>query len=1169
MIALFASAFPASGQTNMKLFLLMGQSNMAGRGNVEAQDLVTHPRVYKLTKQQTWVLSVDPVHFDKSAAGTGLASRFARLYADANPGVTVGLIPCAYGGTNLDEWQPGAGPISGESVSLYNTTLARARKAMESGTIVGILWHQGEADSSSAKVATYPDRFATMIGKLREDLEIPNVPVIAGELGRFYGGSSNYNPMLPTLLRRVPLSGHATSENLTANPDNLHFNSASLRTYGARYHSVYSDVTKWLSYEMENRTPVVSAGSFENITDNQCGNGRWTKFNATAPGQHLEATIYSVPAGSYSVSVRYKRFNDRGTFRFSLDGTNLGPVVDQYKSTSDVWETTLGDVTFQSQSNHTVRFTVTGKNAASSSHALSIDAIILKPIPAPPASSGIWTATGTATALNWSTGAHWSGGVPPQSDSSTAITYFPGGTLPAGTITSHNDIASPFSLNSLTLAGSGPQTIVRIAGSTLRFAASGDGNAPLADFSSTAGGPAYHLEAPVSLSATTSFQGVGGATLAIPGNITGSGGLTKTGGGMLILSGSNSHAGSTTMGTGTNGVLRVTNASGLGNGALWVNTGAVTPLVQLHIDGPGDNGTITMPNGFGGNSNISTTIDVGSNGGGNTGNTILLDGATTAWGNNVTLNVTGSDGYGLAIARIRSTGGSSGTQTFNPSTAPLTLGTHLGADNATTLALGGTHEGNSITGAIVNGNSTVSIVKSNTGTWLLEGNNTYTGATTISGGALVIASNTALGSTTGATTISSGGRGRLVLRGGITVAEPVSVNGRNSGEHLVNESGVNTLTGPLSLNTGGNDYYIRSDDGRLVFGNAVTMVNSSASKTLHISGDGDMEISGTIGNGGGTLGIGKTGPGTLILSGTQNHNGATVINGGIVIVNGDLTATSGVTVASGAKLSGHGSIAAATVVNGTHAPGFGTGSQTFAASLAYTATSRLEWELAENSISTGFDSVSAETVAIADGAVIDIVLDAPGSGVNFTDGFWLQTRSWTVLSANSIGGSFTLGTVSGDSASHTAENHGSFSLQQTGSFLHVVWTPDSPFLAWREHFFGEDANDPGIAGDTADPDHDGIPNLVEYAFGTSPVDSNASGISTSREDGYFSMIYTLLKSATGITVQPLWSTGLLDWSDEGIILETRSDDGTFRTIEARIPAGTNGGIFMKLRVTRP
>ena len=91
----------------MHLFLLVGQSNMAGRGKVEPQDTVPIPRVLMLDRQRTWVPAVDPMHFDKPVAGVGLGRSFAARIADAHADVTIGLIPAAVGGSPIDAWQPG------------------------------------------------------------------------------------------------------------------------------------------------------------------------------------------------------------------------------------------------------------------------------------------------------------------------------------------------------------------------------------------------------------------------------------------------------------------------------------------------------------------------------------------------------------------------------------------------------------------------------------------------------------------------------------------------------------------------------------------------------------------------------------------------------------------------------------------------------------------------------------------------------------------------------------------------------------------------------------------------------------------------------------------------------------------------------------------------------
>ena len=159
---------------NMKLFLLIGQSNMAGRGKIEEQDKATNPDIFMLTKDLKWVIAKDPVHFDKAAAGVGLCSEFARDVFKADPKSAIGLIPCAMGGSSLDQWQPGK--------PLYVTAISRAKEAVKQGRLAGILWHQGESDAKPESIATYPARFETMITQLRKDLGAENVPVLIGEI---------------------------------------------------------------------------------------------------------------------------------------------------------------------------------------------------------------------------------------------------------------------------------------------------------------------------------------------------------------------------------------------------------------------------------------------------------------------------------------------------------------------------------------------------------------------------------------------------------------------------------------------------------------------------------------------------------------------------------------------------------------------------------------------------------------------------------------------------------------------------------------------------------------------------------------------------------------------------------------------------------------------------
>jgi hypothetical protein len=216
---------------DLQLFLLIGQSNMAGRGPVEAQDKEPIPHVLMLNKEMAWVPAVDPLHFDKPAvAGVGLGRTFAKTLLQENHAASIGLIPAAFGGTSLDEWKPGD--------KLYNDAVKRAQEAMKSGTLRGILWHQGEADAGTEEhVSNYRERFANLVAHLRADLNAPDVPVVVGELGEFQKGkfTKEMNQQLALIPFTVAHSGFVSSAGLTDKGDSLHFGSASAREFGRRY----------------------------------------------------------------------------------------------------------------------------------------------------------------------------------------------------------------------------------------------------------------------------------------------------------------------------------------------------------------------------------------------------------------------------------------------------------------------------------------------------------------------------------------------------------------------------------------------------------------------------------------------------------------------------------------------------------------------------------------------------------------------------------------------------------------------------------------------------------------------------------------------------------------------------------------------------------------------
>jgi hypothetical protein len=226
----------------LDLFLLAGQSNMAGRGDIEPKDRQPVDGLFSLSAADKWVPAVDPVHFDKpKIAGVGLARSFGRTLIAARPGAQIGLIPAAFGGSLLDEWAPGG--------KHYVEALRRVALARASGRLRGLLWHQGESEGNDeTRARTYLDRFAGVVEAFRRDLESPGMPVVVGQLGGFLRttGVDFPTPFADVVNRQlaqvpvvIPNSAFVPSGGLVHRGDELHFNAPSLRELGRRYAHSY------------------------------------------------------------------------------------------------------------------------------------------------------------------------------------------------------------------------------------------------------------------------------------------------------------------------------------------------------------------------------------------------------------------------------------------------------------------------------------------------------------------------------------------------------------------------------------------------------------------------------------------------------------------------------------------------------------------------------------------------------------------------------------------------------------------------------------------------------------------------------------------------------------------------------------------------------------------
>ncbi|MDP3073730.1 MAG: sialate O-acetylesterase [Opitutaceae bacterium] len=244
LLAGSATAQPLPDKEDFHLFLLIGQSNMAGRGVVSPADRTPTARVLMLDKAGAWVPAVDPLHFDKpNVVGVGLGRSFAEVVAAARPGVTIGLIPCAVGGSPIDTWRPGVFYDATKSHP-WDDALRRAKLALQAGTLHGILWHQGESDSNRALAPGYAAKLDDLVARLRAELRAPRVPFVAGQLGRFADKPwdefrTQVDQAHRELPRRVAHTAFVGSDGLQHKGDQVHFDSDSLREFGRRYAAAF------------------------------------------------------------------------------------------------------------------------------------------------------------------------------------------------------------------------------------------------------------------------------------------------------------------------------------------------------------------------------------------------------------------------------------------------------------------------------------------------------------------------------------------------------------------------------------------------------------------------------------------------------------------------------------------------------------------------------------------------------------------------------------------------------------------------------------------------------------------------------------------------------------------------------------------------------------------
>ena len=218
------------------IYLLIGQSNMAGRGIVEPQDTIGNERILRMNRDGNWDVAKDPIHFDKSEAGVGPGLAFAcEMLKEQEEDVTIGLLPCAAGGTNISIWLNDDFWHQTKTYP-YNNMLLRTKLALKDGTLKGIIWHQGEGDAFDEELMiVYKERLIHLINQIRIAFDKPNLPFIVGELPCFNSSGKRINPILHEIKENVVSYDVVSGSDLHSLSDKVHLDAASARELGKRY----------------------------------------------------------------------------------------------------------------------------------------------------------------------------------------------------------------------------------------------------------------------------------------------------------------------------------------------------------------------------------------------------------------------------------------------------------------------------------------------------------------------------------------------------------------------------------------------------------------------------------------------------------------------------------------------------------------------------------------------------------------------------------------------------------------------------------------------------------------------------------------------------------------------------------------------------------------------
>ena len=242
-------SFPKVEVKNVKIpnkkkvwvFILAGQSNMAGRGLVEPQDTIPSPRILTINKQGEIILAKEPLHFyEPTLTGLDCGLSFAKAMLPHVPkGVSILLIPTAVGGSAISHW---LNDVIYKNMHLLTNFKEKVVIAKQYGQLKGILWHQGESDANSRDIPEYSHRLTKLFTEFRTSAGNEKLPIMMGELGSYSSNKQDWLRINEQIKQYAAADSHAivvSTADFIDKGDKIHFNSEGQRILGQRFAEAY------------------------------------------------------------------------------------------------------------------------------------------------------------------------------------------------------------------------------------------------------------------------------------------------------------------------------------------------------------------------------------------------------------------------------------------------------------------------------------------------------------------------------------------------------------------------------------------------------------------------------------------------------------------------------------------------------------------------------------------------------------------------------------------------------------------------------------------------------------------------------------------------------------------------------------------------------------------